>query len=38
MLFKQQDPLMAETKDTLKAVSKQNGAARQALRRPEIRL
>jgi protein-disulfide isomerase len=31
MLFKQQDPLMAETKDTLKAVGKQNGISEQAV-------
>jgi Thioredoxin len=49
-LFTQQDRLMADTKDTLKLIGKQGGlseqavetkgsdAARQALRRPEIRL
>jgi protein-disulfide isomerase len=31
MLFKQQDPLMAETKDTLKAIGKQNGMSEQAV-------
>jgi protein-disulfide isomerase len=31
MLFKQQDPLMAETKDTLKAIGQQNGMSEQAV-------